>query len=165
MKRSLHPLFFLILFCLPLIGAQAADEEGDSELTGRIGLGFSNLGPSQKEALSVDWQATQASSFEFNLALDTRSKNNYLQTGIRANRNLFIEKYQSYFLYFGGSLISQQVSGSNQNGYGLDGGLGARFFLANLPNLGFSFRFGLQLTSTSSTRFRTGVGFGAHYYF
>jgi hypothetical protein len=162
MKRSLWALFFTFLVLnLRTLNAQ----ENDPELAGRIGLGFSNLGPNYNEALSVDWQATQATSFEFNLAVDTKPNNNYLQPGIIAHRNLFIEKQQVYFLFIGGSLISHQVNGVNQNGYGIDGGVGGRFFLEGLPNLGMSFRVGLQLSSTTEVRFRTGVNFGIHYYF
>jgi hypothetical protein len=162
MKRSLSSLIFLVSAIL--MGNLKA-EENDSELAGRIGLGFANLGPNHEEALSVDWQATQATSFEFNLAVDTKPNNNYLQPGIRASRNLFIERNQSYFLYIGGSLISHQVNSVNRNGYGIDGGVGGRFFLNGLPNLGLSFRTGLQLVSTTEVRFRTGVNFGIHYYF
>ncbi|NCN26146.1 hypothetical protein GW915_01100 [bacterium] len=162
MYRSLKPLLFVLLAWTlsPLTLAQS-----DQELEGRIGLGVSNIGPNSTESISVDWQATQATSFEFNIGVDTAENNNYLEAGLRVNRNLFIEENLAYFLYIGGAAISQQVTGINKNGYGIDAGIGGRFFLNGLPNLGFSFRGGLKLVSTDEVSFRTAFNFGIHYYF
>lgn len=162
MYRSFHRLFFVSLIVL---STSNAFSQSDQELEGRIGLGVSNVGPNSTESISVDWQATQASSFEFNLGVDTSENNNYLEAGMRVNRNLFIEEHLAYFLYIGGAAISQQVNGVNKNGYGIDAGMGGRFFMNGLPNLGFSFRGGLKLVSTDEVSFRTNFNFGIHYYF
>jgi len=137
------------------------------DLSGRIGVGVSNISPglSEPPSVSVDWQATSSSSFEFGLGTDTRSSQSFLTLGVRYNRSLFIEENQSYFLYMGGGLISQTTSGVNNSGFGAEAGGGSRFFFAGLPNLGFSVLGGLKLETSGGSRFRTSVMAGAHYYF
>lgn len=124
MIRSSRRLPIVALTAAFIMLSQSALAQRGQELEGRIGLGMSKIGPGQKPAISVDWQATQATSFEFNIAIDTSENNNFLEAGAIVSRNLFIEENLSYFLYLGGAAISKQVNGVNQNGYGIDAGVG-----------------------------------------
>ena len=135
------------------------------DLSKRWGLGIANIGPKQQPTLSVDWNLTQASGFQFDLGMDTTKDDSLLSLAVRFNRSLFIEDHQLYFLYFGGGLLSQQVDGENDSGYLLEAGPAARFFLPGLPNLGFMLGGGFRLESLGGVRIRTVVNGGMHYYF
>jgi hypothetical protein len=115
--------------------------------------------------LSFDWQATQATAFEFDLGIDTQASNSSLGLGLRYYRNLYVEDNVFYHLYLGGGLISLTSSGDNAAGYLLEAGVGTKFFLQGMPNLSLDAGAGFRLESPNAVRFRTSFFGGFHYYF
>lgn len=156
------------IFCLSfglLFSTFARPAFAAKDLSHRFGIGASNIGPGRTPTLSLDWQASRATAFEFNLGVNTTATDNELMLGLRFSRNLYIEENQFYFLYVGGGLVSQQISGSNRSGYLFETGGGAKAFLSGLPNLGLSLRGGFELKSAGGVSFQSVVHFGFHYYF
>lgn len=156
------------------------------ELTGRFGLGLSNLGGSLPPSVSADssslrvasagagslppsvsvaWHPTQASAFEFNLGIDTDSTTNFLLLGTRYFRHVFIEDNAFFSAVLGGGLLSQQVNGSSKSGYYLELGAGAKYLLPGSSNLGLGFLVALGVKSAGGVRFMTEGLFSVHYYF
>lgn len=136
------------------------------DLTGRFGLGGSNLGPQdQTPCVSLDWHANRAAHFEANLGIRSKTDNNLLLLDFRYSRNIFIEEQTLYFLYMGGGIMSEQLAGDNKSGWVLETGAGGKVFFSGLPNMGFSTRAGFLYKSLRGSTFQTVVNFGAHYYF
>lgn len=128
-------------------------------------MGLSNVGAQSTEAISLDWQPTQATGFEVNLGLDTQNSTGGWEFGLRASRNLFIEDNMIFSLFVGGSLVQQKTSTTSNTGYRVETGLGGKFFLDGLPNLGFGFRGAFQLTDVNKMRIAIVPVFSIHYYF
>lgn len=136
------------------------------DLSGRLGVGLSNIGSRSTEAFSIDWQSTRATSFEINLGLDTQKNEGGWELGFRASRNLFIEDNLLFSIFVGASLLQQKTTtGTANTGYMVETGLGSKFFLQGLPNLGLGFRGAFQLSDITSMRLAVVPVFSVHYYF
>ncbi|HVJ63970.1 MAG TPA: hypothetical protein VM901_01810 [Bdellovibrionota bacterium] len=135
------------------------------DLSGRLGMGISNVGGSTTEAVSVDWQLTQATSFEANLGLSTKGDNGGWDLGFRASRNLFIEENMLFSLFVGGALVQEKENAISATGYMLEAGLGSKFFIEGLPNLGFGFRGAFQMIDVDGMKLQIAPIFSSHYYF
>lgn len=150
----------MILIC----ATQFATAGHCKDLTGRLGVGVSNIGLKTTEALSVDWQATQATAFEVNLGLATQSSSGGWDLGFRASRNLFIEDNMLFSVFVGGALVQEKTSGISKTGYLVETGLGSKFFFSGLPNLGFSVKGALQVVDVGNLSIQIAPIFGIHYY-
>ncbi len=139
------------------------------DLVGRVGFGITNIGPGlsaeNPASLSVDWQLTNASSVELELGIDTDPDDSLMLVGGRYFRNVFIEDNTNFHVAMGGGLINQTVKGSENSGYYLEAGAGAKYFPPSSPNLGLGFLGLLGIRSASEVRFLTQGIFSAHYYF
>ncbi len=155
-KTKFFLIVSLVLFAVPTTHA------GGRDMSGRWGLGVSNIGPGLFPGLSLDWQMSQVGSTQFLLGIDTATGSNHLLLGARYNRNLFIEESLHFSINFGGGLQSTAANGS---GFFIDTGFENKFFLQNLPNLAFSAGGGIRLITGGSMQFKTIAIFGMHYYF
>lgn len=135
------------------------------DLSNRLGVGLSNIGSRSTEAFSLDWQLTQATGFELNLGLATRGSVGGWDIGFRASRNLFIEDNMLFALFVGGGLLQEKVAGASSTGYMIETGIGSKFFLEGLPNLGFSFKGSFQMIDVGDLTLQIAPIFGVHYYF
>ena len=147
----------------PGMSAQATGRPKD--LSGRFGLGVTNLGPKASPLLSVDWQTSRSASLEVNLGVDSLRDNNSFVVLSRFSRNMFLEENMHFFLYLGGGFSSGQEGGKTHSGLLVEAGSGARFFFTGIPNFGFHVRFGLFYKSAGNSRMITTGITGAHYYF
>lgn len=136
------------------------------DLSGRLGAGISNLGSSTLEAASIDWQPTRATGFEFNLGLNSSEADGGWSFGIRASRNLFIEEHMIFSLFVGGSVLQEKTSSTTTaTGYLVETGIGSKFFIQGLPNLGFGFRGALQIEDVTGFKLKIAPAMSVHYYF
>jgi hypothetical protein len=136
-------------------------------LDGRAGFGLSYLDLTTGPALSLKFFHTNlvASDFIFGFNTETGA----YQLGVKSLRNVVMEENLNLYLGIGGFLVSTSDSTGRATGLEFDALVGGEFFLAGLPNLGFTFEVGIGLRSLRTTGFRTiGGAFasgGIHYYF
>lgn len=137
-------------------------------LEGRLGTGVSYQAFTSAGAVSFKYFHNNYLASNFLVGFNTET-GNYL-IGARSLRNVVLEENMNIHLGLGASLLtSQNGAGGNDSGIEIDALFGGEFFMAGLPNLGFSFDIGVGLRSHRTTSFRTvGGGFasgGIHYYF
>jgi hypothetical protein len=116
-------------------------------------------------ALSLDWQLSTAASTEFYFGYSSLSSDSSLLLGARLSRKLYIEDNLDHFLFLGGGLLTRGTADNSNTGVLLESGLGSRFFLAGLPNLGLSIAGGLRFQTPGQTTLTTHFFAGFHYYF
>ncbi len=134
------------------------------DLSGRYGFGMTHVGQSPP-ALSLDWQLSSAASTEFYFGYSSLSDNSSLLVGARLSRKLYIEDNMDHFLFLGGGLLTRGNETASNSGVLLETGLGSRFFLAGLPNLGLSLAGGLRFQTPGKMTLTTHFFGGFHYYF
>ncbi len=165
-KRWSTRLYNFSLALVTLAGVLIGTPSQSKDLANRLGVGISNIGALSKEAVSLDWQLTNATGFEVNFALATQGdENGGWDLGFRASRNIFIEDNMLFSLFVGGGLLQSKTSGTSATGYLIETGLGAKFFFEGLPNLGFGFRGSFQVIDVNQLTLQIAPIFSVHYYF
>jgi len=158
--RNQH-LQFVIVF----LSFFAVSNAKAKDLQDRMGLGLTNIGSRSLEAASLDWQITNATAFELNFGLDTQSNSGGWQLGVRGSRNLYVEDNMLFSLFIGAALAQEKTSGASSTGYLVETGIGSKFFMPGLPNLGFGFRAAFQVEDIDDLTLKIAPIFSMHYYF
>lgn len=136
--------FFIILFCS--FNAYSLD------LLHKIGLGYQNTnGP----AISTRYYFQPTLALTLSTGFNTKQNHSLFFLEGKVHKVLFEERYLNFFTAVSLALINEKINKqsvvSKNNGFKIQGSIGAEFFFVNLPSLGFSFETGLSLQSKSGS--------------
>jgi hypothetical protein len=163
-RRSL----WISLICLSLVYTLPAAAE-PRNLTGRLGVGFSNqLATDVNTTLpmvSAKYYLSKATAMSLGLGFDTRSGSNTIGSGLKFYQNLFLEDNLFFYTGLGLGFVSKTGTKLQASAY-----FGTEFFFSNIPSLGWSVEAGIRGDSYSGNfairtigdSFITG---GVHFYF
>jgi len=137
----------------------------------RFGAGVSFHDFQKTPALSLRYAASPYFFSDFLAGFDSDDRVNLALLGVKIARHVILEENMNLYLGLGAFYLSAKPEGSTrlQSGLEFDALLGAEFFLAGIPNLGFVLETGIGLRNLDKMTVRTlGSGFlgaGMHYYF
>lgn len=122
------------------------------DLLHKIGLGYQNInGP----AVSTRYYFKPRLAVTLSTGFTTKQDHSNFFLEAKIHKVLFEERYLKFFTAVSLALISEKMNTqsvvSKNNGFKIQGGIGAEFFFVNLPSLGFSFETGLSLQSKSGS--------------
>ncbi len=127
------------------------------DLTNRLGVGYANQFSTNVPSLAVRYYPEKHLALGAELGVDTEQGNSQFGFQVNVHRIVFTEPNLNFYMGSSVGLISTQANASTtQSGFELSAFVGTEFFLAGLPNLGFSMEAGVGVTSISSqVRVRT----------
>lgn len=144
-----HILSFSIILLFSFNGHTA-------DLLHKIGLGYQNTGV---PAMSTRYYFKPSLSVTISTGFTTQFNHTQFLLEGKIQKVLFHEKYLNFFVGAGLGLINEKIKTESSssssptytknNGFKIQGIIGAEFFLVNLPSLGFIFETGLSLQSKS----------------
>lgn len=155
------------LFIIACVAFEAAAKNLDS----RVGAGvtlpdFNSLG-----SLSVRYHPSPYFALQGVFGFTTQDGVNATVLGGKIHRNAYLEENMNFYVGLGGLVLANKATpaGNVSTGIEIDALLGAEFFFAGLPNLGFQAETGIGVRSLRGTYLKTlGTGLssiGLHYYF
>ena len=135
----------------------AASSARAKDLTNRLGVGYADQFSTNVPSLAVRYYPEANLAVGAELGVDTEQGNSQFGFEVNVHRIVFTEPNLNFYMGSSVGLISTQANSSTtQSGFELSAYVGTEFFLAGLPNLGFSMEAGVGVTSISSqVRVRT----------
>lgn len=144
LKKYLLSFSIILLLSLNSHGA---------DLLHKIGVGYQNT---KIPALSTRYYFKPSLSVTISTGFTTQADHAQFLLEGKIQKVLFHEKYLNFFVGAGLGLINEKIKNNappfsdiKNNGFRVQGTIGAEFFLVNLPSLGFIFETGLSLQSKS----------------
>lgn len=116
-----------------------------ASLTGRLGLGMTSHIESGMKALSMKLQRNRSSALGGHLGIDSSSDGMYYALGLKGYRYIYEEPQLNFYSTLGLGLFSYKNPATDdpEQGYQIEGMLGAELSLQGLESVGFSFEFGI----------------------
>ena len=119
-------------------------------------MGYTNQGAIDLPSMAVRYYPNEGLGLAAGIGIDTEKDASKFGFFGKLFKLIFSEENMHFYMGSGASILSQEVSGKNNSGFGLSGFAGGEFFFSGLDSLGFSFEMGVSVTSISSeVRFRT----------
>ena len=164
-----------------LLGVVSLSSEAEAkDLSGRVGVGYTNTLPATGSAISARYWVNPQLGIEGNLGMllidpdEGDSQNNFgIGVGVlyafidEPNLNV----YGTGGLSFGSVSVATPTGSEGKTAIGFGAGIGTEWFFVGTPNLGFTTQFGLTFTSVQDSANTIALGggefaqFGVRYYF
>jgi hypothetical protein len=145
----------IVAFCLFAVVFHASSAQAKN-MSNRLGVGYKNQFSTDLPGVALEYYPGAALGLSAIIAVDTQKDASKFGLMGKIHRIVFEEDNLNFYMGAGLGLLSRENNGKNDSGFELLGFSGAEFFFPGLENLGFSFEFGVGVTSISSqVRFRT----------
>lgn len=167
-SRIVRRSLWISLFLLSVFSTIPASAE-PRNLTGRLGVGFSNQLATDNDKtlpmISSKYYLSKSNAMSLGIGFDTRGGRNTIGSGLKFYQNLFLEENLFFYTGLGLGLVSHNGTKLQVSAF-----FGTEFFFSGLPSLGWSIEAGIRGDSYSGNfairtigdSFITG---GAHFYF
>ena len=150
---------FIILICL-FTTFGFLSTASSKELTNRLGVGYSNQFSTTLPGVTARYYPNPDLGVQATLGIDTETDASKFGLMVKGFKIIFTEPNMNFYLGAGAAIVSEEVSGSSNSGFELNGYIGMEFFIQGLDSLGFIAEAGIGITSIDSgVRFRS---FGDH---
>jgi len=160
MKKTTLSLLFLLLCSTSVF---AIDN------VGRLGVGMTNQLINGIPAFSMRIQRSPTFAMGAMGGIRFGGNDNAYGAGLKFYRIIFDEPNLNFFMAGMGAIVNEEINGTSETGFQVDGTFGSEFFFRGLESIGFSFEFGLSVNKLGNdTIFETTASnfivAGVHFY-